>query len=108
MAYEDGYLTERRSPRGERGLKLFCSMLSSFIFSSLPPRGAWIEIMKPWKAERICESLPPRGAWIEILSLNPEPLDLLSLPPRGAWIEIYPVGSIYMSVNVAPPAGSVD
>ena len=34
---------------------------------SLPPRGAWIEILVfPYESVRGNESLPPRGAWIEI------------------------------------------
>ena len=33
-------------------------------------------------------SLPPRGAWIEIIELSKLIAALKSLPPRGAWIEI--------------------
>ena len=37
----------------------------------------------------IWESLPPRGAWIEMIFCKGLSLSLLaSLPPRGAWIEI--------------------
>ena len=35
-------------------------------------------------------SLPPRGAWIEIIYAKVDEIaDYMSLPPRGAWIEIY-------------------
>ena len=78
---------------------------------SLPPRGAWIEILPTICAANTTTSLPPRGAWIEI-SLGGGGKKLLagrsphgerglkcqlgayhrgrtrSLPPRGAWIEI--------------------
>ena len=54
-------------------------------------------------------SLPPRGAWIEIM------VDSLanianggSLPPRGAWIEITKSGFASQKSTVAPPTGSVD
>ena len=33
---------------------------------SLPPRGAWIEIILIWETSAKIESLPSRGAWIEI------------------------------------------
>ena len=57
----------RRSPHGERGLKL-----------SIPKNTVM------WRG-----SLPSRGAWIEISILAYHDIDILSLPSRGAWIEIY-------------------
>jgi len=80
--------------------------------TSLPTRGAWIEIEKyPQKINIIQQSLPTRGAWIEIHGLYVICGQLLgrsphgerglkcgaawynhyaarSLPTRGAWIEI--------------------
>ena len=80
--------------------------------SSLPTRGAWIEITyltaakakgksrsphgeRGLKSERQpgkqpqCQSLPTRGAWIEILDSIPTAASITqSLPTRGAWIEI--------------------
>ena len=54
-------------------------------------------------------SLPPRGAWIEMLFLaGCTPTKSWSLPPRGAWIEIGFVLTPSNQVVVAPPAGSVD
>ena len=53
-------------------------------------------------------SLPVRGAWIEISS----PINLssrsLSLPVRGAWIEMCRAHDWKSCVGVAPRAGSVD
>ena len=62
---------ERKSPpRGERGLKLQTRGFPYEGLSSLPPRGAWIEILSYLSAisynRGINKSLPPRGAWIEI------------------------------------------
>ena len=80
--------------------------------TSLPSRGAWIEI---WATIRSCiaqqSSLPSRGAWIEIADASADPaaacvaplagsvdrnalggqrinVDVVSLPSRGAWIEM--------------------
>ena len=56
-----------RSPRGERGLKSSMQRLPPRMStSSLPSRGAWIEISAEDEAENCKESLPSRGAWIEI------------------------------------------
>ena len=76
--------------------------------SSLPARGAWIEIaVTDWQRQMV-ESLPARGAWIEI----PQPLGLAvcieSLPARGAWIEIRGQGAFARVGPVAPRKGSVD
>ena len=106
-------LTEstRRSPCGERGLKLLCGAVGGNRHKSLPVRGAWIEIFRACWAARTTPSLPVRGAWIEIFSpasrASPRPGRspcgerglkflrnlqirgiLASLPVRGAWIEI--------------------
>ena len=73
-------------------MKLAGVVVGDYDGMSLPPRGAWIEMLflagctptKSW-------SLPPRGAWIEIN--DPEPVSawlFKSLPPRGAWIEMRP------------------
>ena len=81
------------------------------MMSSLPVRGAWIEIIVPLFATRHrSTSLPVRGAWIEIVHIAATAHDgWQSLPVRGAWIEI-DVLRINRSVDshVAPRAGSVD
>ena len=78
--------------------------------TSLPARGAWIEIqqwaldvagvgrsphgergLKSLACKGIAEvppSLPARGAWIEMMKERFEAYKLASLPARGAWIEI--------------------
>ena len=54
-------------------------------------------------------SLPPRGAWIEILNLQSmNGIRCLSLPPRGAWIEMSSTDVMASGMAVAPPTGSVD
>ena len=57
--------------------------------SSLPVRGAWIEILSTGYYVLGIMSLPVRGAWIEIANIvDADNEDLGSLPVRGAWIEI--------------------
>ena len=76
---------------------------------SLPPRGAWIEILTlGYITDLTLSSLPPRGAWIEMIICGFMETFSRSLPPRGAWIEItYSMRSV-CDHNVAPPTGSVD
>ena len=99
--------------------------------TSLPIRGAWIEIDTECCQASAGWSLPIRGAWIEIcerpsrlvvvacrspsgergLKYEPgdEPADgLQSLPIRGAWIEISPSATPAAKSTVAPHPGSVD
>ena len=80
-------VSESRSPCGERGLKCGGACASPSAVSSLPVRGAWIEM--PFR--RLVR--PPRGE---------------SLPVRGAWIEIRDGGENRRGRRVAPRAGSVD
>ena len=54
-------------------------------------------------------SLPSRGAWIEIFySIKTRPRRFASLPSRGAWIEIILPARGAAAPGVAPLAGSVD
>ena len=76
--------------------------------SSLPVRGAWIEIVKRCVLCIYIWSLPVRGAWIEMLSLSRNQPFFLSLPVRGAWIEISSLAYFFAPHVVAPRAGSVD
>ena len=57
--------------------------------SSLPVRGAWIEIFQPFAFSACFRSLPVRGAWIEIFQPSRKWREKMSLPVRGAWIEIF-------------------
>ncbi len=101
-----------RSPHGERGLKCYPQSAPLGGYSSLPTRGAWIEICLPIQSTAGFLSLPTRGAWIEIflfsllfvpvtrrsphgerglksfVPLCPCSQCSGSLPTRGAWIEI--------------------
>ena len=56
----------RRSPRGERGLKLLSILAGVFGVTSLPSRGAWVEIEHGADAGADGGSLPSRGAWVEM------------------------------------------
>ena len=53
-------------------------------------------------------SLPVRGAWIEIAMETQEFQTMASLPVRGAWIEMPMISANLPTVKVAPRAGSVD
>ena len=82
-----GFGSDGRSPCGERGLK-------------------WVDCVSGIGG---ITSLPVRGAWIEMpLSFTREPGLRASLPVRGAWIEIQLYCEILDHTRVAPRAGSVD
>ena len=53
-------------------------------------------------------SLPSRGAWIEMWGIVEAQAHPWSLPSRGAWIEITLMPSRRSPSWVAPLAGSVD
>ena len=57
---------------------------------------------------RQLSSLPARGAWIEITFALNNAITTESLPARGAWIEIERITAPSPSVKVAPRTGSVD
>ena len=58
---------------------------------------------------RKSSSLPARGAWIEIIARSKiTSIDCVSLPARGAWIEIYKIAQFAAEMGVAPRKGSVD
>ena len=63
------------------------ALLTSGI-SSLPTRGAWIEMGFARRSSPEASSLPTRGAWIEMFGCRSSTASNLSLPTRGAWIEI--------------------
>ena len=73
---------------------------------SLPPRGAWIEMIVFSTSVRIAlMSLPPRGAWIEINECHLHLHNKESLPPRGAWIEITMYNNIHIILDSRSPHG---
>ena len=53
-------------------------------------------------------SLPVRGAWIEIFLHKYHNNHKASLPVRGAWIEIHVMILLRLCAIVAPCEGSVD
>ena len=57
-----------RSPCGERGLKYKRPKKAYHRLTSLPVRGAWIEIVEAAALEPFFLSLPVRGAWIEMVN----------------------------------------
>ena len=106
--------------------------MSCPVASSLPVRGAWIEIRSVFSsAPSVAVSLPVRGAWIEILENAEDAIretgrspcgerglkcqygrtvaaSAASLPVRGAWIEMVILAPNLRNLKVAPRAGSVD
>ena len=119
--------TQRRTPRGVRGLKSSCGAIHLVPPPSHPSRGAWIEIQLKTKAgmsylrrtprgvrglkspspaahPRPSRSHPSRGAWIEINIDGVCLLDGGSHPSRGAWIEITVPRSASSSTS-RPPRG---
>ena len=53
-------------------------------------------------------SLPVRGAWVEIAESGTIKAERkASLPVRGAWVEINALGEMMENYKVAPRAGSV-
>ncbi len=100
----------RRSPRGERGLKL-ANMNITFDDCCRSPRGERGLKSRKGKSRRSARnpSLPARGAWIEIVYVRACWLsEIPSLPARGAWIEIPIYVFIIFLPIVAPREGSVD
>ena len=79
---------KRRSPCGERGLKLlFCTL--SFALEGRSPCGErGLKYGNIVEQRRFIQSLPLRGAWIEIHPSWNDVFGHVSLPLRGAWIEI--------------------
>ena len=60
------------------------------------------------KLERVYDtSLPVRGAWVEILINIIQCITSVSLPVRGAWVEIRICQKSRRDMCVAPRAGSV-
>ena len=77
--------------------------------SSLPVRGAWVEMpCVPCIVAGLIWSLPVRGAWVEMGAFRvPAAPRVMSLPVRGAWVEILLCVCDKCQNIVAPRAGSV-
>ena len=75
-----------RSPCGERGLKSYPCPFCGSTVTSLPVRGAWIEIYYIAPMATSCTSLPVRGAWIEI-SVAADDCELVGVAPRAGSVD---------------------
>ena len=98
-----------RSPHGERGLKSSLGVPFQPYSSSLPTRGAWIEITGKASSRTRSGSRSPhgeRGLKSKFSAIRK--LGRASLPTRGAWIEIFPQSRCRSCSPVAPHTGSVD
>ena len=92
-----------RSPCGERGLKSWSWLSLPVVVSSLPVRGAWIEM--PFR--RLVR--PPRGGrspcgerGLKCGGACASPSVVSSLPVRGAWIEIASRPSVSLRYRRSP------
>ena len=84
-------------------------MVAEGTLSSLPSRGAWIEMTKAQSNEKDVKRRSPRGErGLKFSLILGNVLRRQSLPSRGAWIEIRPPGRWSRPPAVAPLAGSVD
>ena len=77
----------RRSPCGERGLKWKPIGSRGRPASSLPVRGAWIEIVIFAGTWRLRKSLPVRGAWIEITRIPKARMERTTVAPRAGSVD---------------------
>ena len=84
-----GRLHVGRSPHGERGLKSALRYAQDTDTRSLSSRRAWIEIVRRGPSHLYCNrSLSSRRAWIEIVNVCYLFAGDGSLSSRRAWIEI--------------------
>ena len=98
----------RRSPHGERGLKLREADAPEDGDRSLPARGAWVEITITPVRSHTAACRSPHGERGLKSSLFDDPnLDVQSLPARGAWVEIGYSTNNMLGNTVAPRTGSV-
>ena len=67
---------------------MMLAILSKQRLTSLPVRGAWVEIAYNERCKSASTSLPVRGAWVEMENAVEDNGRVLSLPVRGAWVEI--------------------
>ena len=99
----------RRSPYGERGLKLVAN--SNFIVErmSLPLRGARIEILLKKRYFLHCSCRSPYGErGLKSAEVKKAVYIRESLPLRGARIEIAGTMGLMWTTTVAPLTGSAD
>ena len=76
---------EWRSPRGERGLKLYVPSAVRTVGAGRAPRGErGLKLFRAPETRRFAWSLPPRGAWIEIWYVRKGERDEMVAPPAGS------------------------
>ena len=96
----------RRSPCGERGLKSPLHLDKKPVFtSSLPVRGAWIEMLYFPLTSLSNSSLPVRGAWIEIASTKSFAATLPCRSPCGERGLKYRLRASYVNLLCRSPCG---
>ena len=94
-----------RSPHGERGLKFFGHSRISVRSCRSPHGERGLKSAPIPHPDTYGWSLPPRGAWIEIALYRRRSRQGWSLPPRGAWIEILSDFQILSKVGCRSPHG---
>ena len=98
-------VTRGRSPCGERGLKSKLRVAASIVYTSLPVRGAWIEIPLMPSSVTCTRGRSPCGErGLKCYPAGRQSASALSLPVRGAWIEIT-LDSVSMSMLRRSPCG---
>ena len=94
---------QRRSPHGERGLKLTYEEILGKLNKSLPAWGAWIEIVARVENHDEAGGRSPHGErGLKFVSEIKEAWDSSSLPAWGAWIEIIRKHGAYMTEGRSP------
>ena len=88
---------------------MYTNKRTELIDTSLPARGAWIEIGRFRGTLRTSESRSPQGErGLKFGYISPYSGVSTSLPARGAWIEIDWLTFKALKYLVAPRKGSVD
>ena len=118
-----------RSPHGERGLKWLDGHPLRSQLLSLPPRGAWIEIHRPYTTGSTSAGRSPHGErglksyrrgmesdrpgrsphgerGLKCIDKKRFTRTASSLPPRGAWIEMPEIARDTVVLQSLPPRGA--
>ena len=99
----------RRSPHGERGLKLPGAQHSGLRLKSLPAWGAWIEITTGKAKAYLILSRSPHGErGLKYPSDTPPNLTFSRSPHGERGLKFFPARGDLGSQQVAPRMGSVD
>ena len=108
LALVNCIISMRRSPCGERGLKCQYMYTTPIVPTSLPVRGAWVEISMSDRFARRAKSLPVRGAWVEMVDAVKAGFTGFRRSPCGErGLKSRDVQIVSVDGRVAPRAGSV-